>query len=101
MASTGPVVNTAEEAAAVRSLLKGKDPRVLLVTSAFHMKRAQRLFQRQGIQVIPFPVDFRSRGTWAGAVWADPMQWVPTAGSLQGSSVVLREFLGRMVYRVW
>ena len=73
IAMTPVVRNTAEEAGAIRQLLPGSQPRVLLVTSAFHMKRAQRLFQRQGIQVIPFPVDFRSRGTWAGAVWADPI----------------------------
>ena len=58
MASTPPVLNTADEALAIRRLLPARQSRVLLVTSAFQMRRAQRLFERQGMQVLPFPVDF-------------------------------------------
>ena len=101
MASTGPVVNTAEEAVAVRTLMPRPQNRVLLVTSAFHMRRAQRLFERQGFEVVPFPVDFKTSGPWSGGVWRNPMQWVPRAASLEDSSVALREYLGRLVYRAW
>ena len=97
--STPPVRNTAEEATAVRSLLSGASPRVLLVTSAFHMRRAQRLFERQGITVLPFPVDFKARASWGGSVMRDPLMWMPTAGGLDDSSRALRELLGRVVYR--
>ena len=98
MASTPPVVNTAEEAAAIRQLLPAR-ARVLLVTSAFHMRRAQRLFERQGLKVLPFPVDFQARGRWAGPLWRDPSQWLPSARALDDSSRALRELLGRLVYR--
>jgi uncharacterized SAM-binding protein YcdF (DUF218 family) len=106
MQSTPPVVNTAQEAVALRKLLQSSDrsydsPRILLVTSAFHMRRAQRLFERQGLTVVPFPVDFQARGQWAGPIWRDPTQWLPTAGALDGSSRALRELLGRLVYRTW
>ena len=106
MQSTPSVVNTAQEAIAIRKLLLRSDrssitPRILLVTSAFHMRRAQRLFERQGLTVLPFPVDFQARGQWAGAIWRDPTQWLPTAGALDGSSLALRELLGRLVYQVW
>ena len=106
MQSTPSVVNTAQEAVAIRQLLQGSDPaihspRVLLVTSAFHMRRAQRLFERQGLNVVPFPVDFQGRGQWVGPIWRDPTQWLPTAAALDGSSRALRELLGRLVYRVW
>ena len=100
MASTPPVVNTAEEAAAIRQLLPAR-ARILLVTSAFHMRRAQRLFERQGFKVLPFPVDFQARGRWAGPLWRDPTQWLPSAGALDNSSRALRELLGRLVYRAW
>ena len=96
----GPV-NTAEEAEAVRTLLPRPLNRVLLVTSAYHMRRAQRLFERQGMEVMAFPVDFKARGSWAGGVWRDPLQWMPNAASLADSSVALRECLGRLVYRTW
>ncbi|QNI83293.1 hypothetical protein SynRS9907_02465 [Synechococcus sp. RS9907] len=100
MASTSLVVNTAEEAAAIRQLLPAR-ARILLVTSAFHMRRAQRLFERQGLQVLPFPVDFQARGRWAGPLWRDPTQWLPSASALENSSRALRELLGRLVYRAW
>ena len=100
MASTPPVLNTAEEAVAIARLLPGR-PRILLVTSAFHMRRAQRLFERQGLLVQPFPVDFQARGRWAGALWRDPSQWLPSARALDDSSRALRELLGRLVYRTW
>ena len=62
--ASGPaaVVNTAEEAVAIRQLLDASKNsevhslRILLVTSAFHMRRAQRLFERKGLVVEPFPV---------------------------------------------
>jgi len=112
MASTPPVVNTAEEAVAIRRLLMAgstgqpsdqdaSSGRIILVTSAFHMRRAQRLFERQGLVVQPFPVDFQARGPWAGAVWRDPTQWLPSARALDDSSRALRELLGRIVYRSW
>ena len=108
MASTSPAVNTAEEAIATRRLLRQKllikgssSPRILLVTSAFHMHRAQRVFQRQGLQVHPFPVDFQARGRWAGSLWRDPTQLLPSARALDASSNALREVLGRLVYRIW
>ena len=106
MASTLPVVNTAEEAIAIRQLLqpsKSSDTstRILLVTSAFHMRRAQRLFERQGLVVLPFPVDFQARGRWAGPLWRDPTQWLPSARALDDSSRALRELIGRLVYRTW
>ena len=101
MTSTGPVLNTAEEARAIRDLLPSGRSRVLLVTSAFHMRRAQRLFEHQGMAVVPFPVDFQARGSWAGSLWSDPLQWLPTATHLDASSRALRELLGRIFYRTW
>ena len=101
MDSTPPVLNTAEEAVAIRRLQPLRQSRVLLVTSAFHMRRAQRLFERQGMQVLPFPVDFQARGRWVGPVWRDPTQWLPSARALDDSSRAMREQLGRLVYGAW
>ena len=106
MASTPPVLNTAEEAFAIRQLLQRSQssaapPRIILVTSALHMRRALRLFERQGLKVLPFPVDFQARGRWAGPLWRDPTQWLPSARALDDSSRALRELMGRLVYRTW
>ena len=107
MTSTPLVVNTTEEAVAIRPLLdpsknaSAPSTRILLVTSAFHMRRAQRLFERQGLVVETFPVDFQTRGAWAEPLWRDPTQWVPSAEALDGSSRALREMLSRLIYRAW
>ena len=105
MARTPPVVNTAEEAAAISKLLRSTNPfvssRILLVTSAFHMRRAQRLFERQGVKVVPFPVDFKACWAWADRLWLDPLWWLPAAGSLANSSGALRNLFGCLVCRAW
>ena len=98
--STSKVRNTAEEAIAVAEMLPTGSS-VLLVTSAFHMPRAQKLFQRQGLSVLPFPVDFQASGAWAGNFWRNPLNFVPTADGLQRSSRAIREVIGRTVYGVW
>ena len=98
--STRKVRNTAEEAIEVASLLP-PDSTVLLVTSAFHMPRARQLFNRQGVSVLPFPVDFQSAGVWAGNPWFSPLHYLPSASALHNSSRALREAIGRTIYRAW
>ncbi len=105
MISTPPLKNTAEEAVAIKELTSNSNnyraKKILLVTSAFHMKRAKKMFERQGFHVKPYPVDFQARGKWAGSRWKDPMQWVPSTNSLNKSTRALREILGRIIYRAW
>jgi uncharacterized SAM-binding protein YcdF (DUF218 family) len=98
LAVTPYVRNTAEEAEAVAAKLP-KGSRVLLVTSAFHMARARALFARQGLVVVPYPVDFQARGNWAGSVLKDFRYWFPSAEGLEDSSRALREALGRLISR--
>ena len=99
MMTTTRVINTAEEAAAVRSLLSGRMPqpaRVLLVTSAFHMPRARQLFANAGFVVEAFPVDFASSGSRGLRV----IDLLPTADALGQTQNSLRELYGRLYYRV-
>ena len=98
---TDRVTNTAQEAEAIRRLLPHDQPSVLLVTSAFHMRRSHVLFERQGLTVLSYPVDFQARAAWAGSIWHDPLQWLPSSRSLDDSSRALRELMGRLVYRSW
>lgn len=50
--------NTIASARAMKQLLAGK--RIILVTSAFHLKRALALFRAQGLDVIPEPCGYLS-----------------------------------------
>lgn len=96
--TTGRVFNTAEEAVAVSALLKARQagsPHIILVTSAFHLPRARLLFERAGLAVSVFPVDFA--GTGGGAVGV--MDVVPTAGALAQTQMAVRELYGRLYYR--
>lgn len=96
---TGDVVNTAGEAEAVAALLTRKgteDETVLLVTSAFHIRRAVLLFEDAGLDVIPYPVDFR-RGEGSEFTILDLL---PNAGSLANTELALREFYGYWFYRL-
>ena len=51
--------NTADEAEAVKQLIS-PDKRIIHVTSAFHMSRAWKLFDKQGFNVIPYKVDYKT-----------------------------------------
>ena len=57
---TENVQNTDQEAKAVAKLLNKKVPNIILVTSAFHMPRAQKVLESAGIAVSQFAVDFLS-----------------------------------------
>ena len=88
--------NTYENALNTKALLAvhGME-RVLLVTSAWHMKRALETFRTAGIDVIPSPADFW--GT-AGLV-PDPLDLFPSADALAGTTVVFKEMVGVLYYR--
>ncbi|MBQ7629039.1 MAG: YdcF family protein, partial [Selenomonadaceae bacterium] len=52
-------VNTTQNAVYSAEILREKNfKRPLLVTSAFHMKRAVLNFSRQNFEVIPYPTDY-------------------------------------------
>ena len=90
---TTNVENTDQEAKAVKKLLASDKPIILLVTSAFHMPRAQKVFEAAGIRVLPFPVDFQS-----GAGKFTFMSFIPSAGALSQTSFFVREMIGRTYY---
>ena len=96
--TTGVVYNTTDEARAVAAVLPIRQvppPRVLLVTSAFHMPRARLLFERAGLRVAPFPVSFSG----AGAASILDLLPIPTVGALSQTTRAMRELYGRLFYR--
>jgi uncharacterized SAM-binding protein YcdF (DUF218 family) len=96
---TGRASNTAEEAQAVAATLAAvpdlaQPPAILLVTSAFHMRRAQLLFERAGMTVIPYPVDFRASASARFTL----LDLLPSAEALRNSELALRELYGVSYY---
>jgi len=90
---TENVENTDQEAKAIKKLFSIDNPKIILVTSAFHMLRAQAVFEANGINVIPFPVDFRNQVSNLTF-----MDFIPSAGSFSTTSFVIREMIGRIYY---
>ncbi len=87
--------DTYENARFSAILLEGKElQRILLVTSAFHMRRARAVFEAQGLEVIPAPTDYQ-RLVSKPAVPA----WLPTVQDLERTTIALREHAGFWVYR--
>ena len=71
-------------------------PRIILVTSAFHMPRAKMLFERQGFEVEPFPVDFRVSDRQRINI----LSFLPKAEYLEDSEIAIREGMGILYYSV-
>ena len=71
---------------------------VLLVTSYWHMRRAEAAFRRMGLDVIPVAIDYvaRRRLSKKSIVFSLP----PSVGSLSFNSMLLKEHLGYLVYRL-
>jgi uncharacterized SAM-binding protein YcdF (DUF218 family) len=92
---TKDVENTADESVAVKELIS-PSKRIILVTSAYHMYRAKRLFEKQGFILIPYKVDYKTAGESAITV----MDFLPSAVKLGMTETGIREIIGRLFYLV-
>lgn len=96
--------NTYEDALYSAEILRENNiSEVILVTSAMHMPRSKALFEKQGVEVIPAPVDFTvTHQNWAGTFKPGLDEFVinllPNASSLGLTTNVLKEYLGLLVY---
>lgn len=87
--------NTRENALEAKKILEATGrTRVLVLTSAFHMRRSMGCMRKAGIDAIPYAVDFRGH-------WSMPNRfgWVPSANALADSSAAVREYVGLVIYR--
>lgn len=88
-------LNTHDNAVYSAQLLKARGmDRILLVTSAYHMRRSLALFEAQGLGVVPAPTDYQrllTSGVLPG--------WLPTVSNLHQSTDALHEIVGYWVYR--
>jgi len=92
---TKDVENTADEAVAVKELIS-PSKRIILATSAYHMYRAKRLFEKQGFEVIPYKVDYKASGNNIITF----MDFLPSAVNLELTETGIREIIGRLFYLI-
>lgn len=85
--------NTLENARFSKKMLDSlqlKEP-VILITSAVHMPRAVKVFQKAGMEVIPFPSNYLvTKDDTAFRL----KYFVPSANALMNWSALLREWMG-------
>ncbi|MFD2717592.1 YdcF family protein [Hymenobacter monticola] len=90
--------NTRENALFTKRLLArypGVDT-LVLVTSAFHERRALGCFRKVGLQPLAFPAGYRSTDrSWSPGYWL-----VPNASALENLSLLIHETTGWLVYRL-
>jgi len=92
---TENVKNTYEESIAVTKLIPNNSS-LILVTSAFHMQRSKYLFEKQGFDIIPYPVDFKTSNAKTSF-----MNFLPSVDSLNNASLFIRENIGRFYYKLF
>lgn len=85
--------NTLESALALKKIVGGK--RVLLVTSAYHMKRAVGMLNKVGIDVTAAPSDYigEQRGV---SIYS----FIPAASSLMVSNIAVSEYMSLTWYKI-
>ncbi|HEY9728145.1 MAG TPA: YdcF family protein [Chroococcales cyanobacterium] len=98
-------LNTYQNAVNVRAILKQRGIRkVLLVTSAMHMPRSLRIFQRQGIEAIPAPTDFlvtqQELDEPTSSLQAILLNVLPDTERLENTTRALKEYMGMVIYRL-
>lgn len=87
-------INTQQNAAYGAAILKAAGVRrIALVSSAWHLRRASRAFEQQGLLVLPAPTGVPR----TGRIWL--LNWLPASSAIQESRVALREWLGLLVGR--
>lgn len=85
--------NTDENAELTKAMLGDTPGVVALVTSAFHMPRSVGLFRKGGVEVVPWPTDYRSAGNeGVGLDIVNPILNLTTTG------VAMKEWIGLAVY---
>jgi uncharacterized SAM-binding protein YcdF (DUF218 family) len=88
--------NTLENAAFSKKVLLAHHlaPPYLLITSAFHMRRALYTFKKTGLDVVPYPCDFiagKEKGSFLDAL-------IPSASTLYNWNLYTKEVIGLVTY---
>lgn len=87
--------NTEEEA---RMIAAAGFRRIRLVTSAWHMPRARRLFERAGLEVRTAPADYEMH--FIAELPLETRDFFPRADALARNSAAVKEWVARVCYRL-
>ncbi|MBX9782903.1 MAG: YdcF family protein [Chitinophagaceae bacterium] len=90
--------NTYENAINTKKLIDSLQlkPPFLLITSAMHMKRSQRVFAKAGLQTVAYPCNF-------SAIHNPQLFWnsiIPSYKAFEGWDIFFKEAVGLLVYKI-
>ncbi|MEL6718652.1 MAG: YdcF family protein [Bacteroidota bacterium] len=89
--------NTRENASFTKELLSQIDHQdCLLITSAFHMKRAKACYDKVNIEYTPYAVDYRSKRSPKSLKY----YLVPNSNAFGIWQMLIKEWVGYVVYRL-
>ncbi|MBF2078029.1 MAG: YdcF family protein [Synechococcales cyanobacterium T60_A2020_003] len=96
-------LNTYENAVNVKKILDQRSIKhILLVTSAMHMPRSLKIFQKQGIEAIPAPTDFLIPDPVDDAreisFEARLLDSLPSSKYLEQTTQAIKEHIGYVIY---
>ncbi len=90
--------NTHENALNSRHIIQknySHNPRILVFTSAFHCRRAEACFEKAGLRVDMFPVDFR----FTDPGFNEEKAFIPSDNAWGKWSLLIHEVAGYFVYK--
>ena len=90
--------NTEEEAKRIKAEF-GENTRIVLVTSAWHMRRALLLFRRAGLDVFPCAADYEL--SMRKGLPIEPKDFSPNADSLMRNSFAIKEWVAYFGYSLF
>jgi uncharacterized SAM-binding protein YcdF (DUF218 family) len=87
--------NTWEHARELNDMFQDKNIRIGLVTSAYHMKRSEREFNKYFSNIIPMPSGYLYSSSELSVI-----SFIPKSGNLNRFSTALHEIIGIVWYRI-
>lgn len=92
--------NTSEEMQGLSERFQNSKSRIGLLTSAWHLPRAMRLANRNGLQPLPLPADFHTAPGVGGFTTGQIVEsMIPNGSALGGTWSIAKEYLGMLVGR--
>ena len=89
--------NTVENARFTKQLCGSKGfKQVILVTSGYHLPRSVLIFAREGVDVIPYPTDYKTDKEIA----IDAFAFTPSAEAVRNSAIAMKEYLGILAVKL-
>lgn len=98
--------NTREDALLTAKIIEEQDyESVLLVTSAWHMRRSIGVYGKLGIEVTPAPCDYLVTEADLGSLKAASLpqiliNFIPSVGAMSQTALCLKEYFGYWVYQI-